>query len=110
MRFTAKGPDINDLTLLLGLGEEGGGDINLSGSLKKDVNDQLVLTANGNVGQMKIESRGKVSDLQNLRNIDFDLLASGPDLGRILRLFGVHQVREAPFMVRVDALRGRVQC
>jgi hypothetical protein len=31
------------------------------------------------------------------------MTASGPDLGRILRIFGVHQVREAPFMVRVDA-------
>ena len=103
MRFMAKGPDIDDLTLLLGLGEEGGGDINLSGSLKKEADDQLVLEANGNFGQTEIESRGVVSDLQNLRNIDFHMLASGPDLGRILRLFGVHQVREAPFMISVDA-------
>jgi len=103
MRFKAKGPDIDDLTLLLGLGEEGGGDINLSGSLKKEADDRLVLEANGNFGQTEIESRGMVSDLQNLRNIDFEMLASGPDLGRILRLFGIHQVREAPFMISVDA-------
>ena len=101
--FTAKGPNIDDLTRLLGLGEEGGGDIKLSGSLQKDANEQLVLEANGNIGQTEIQSRGMVSDLQNLRNIDFEMLASGPDLGRILRLFGVHQVREAPFTVRVDA-------
>jgi hypothetical protein len=103
MSFTMTGPDIDDLTRLLGLGEEGDGDINLSGSLQKDADEQLVLDVNGNIGQSRIQSRGSVSDLQDLRNIDFDMLASGPDFGRIARLFGIHQVREAPFTVRVDA-------
>lgn len=103
MRFTAKGPDIDDLTRLFGLGAEGGGDIKLSGSLQKDADEQLVLEVNGNFGQTEIQSRGTVSDLQNLKNINIEMLASGPDLGRILRLFGIHQVREAPFTVRVDA-------
>jgi hypothetical protein len=103
IRFTATGPDIDDLTRLLGLGEEGDGDIKLSGSLQKDADDQLVLEANGNFGQTEIQSRGTVSDLQDLRNIDFEMLASGPDIGRIFRLFGIHQVREAPFTVRIDA-------
>jgi uncharacterized protein involved in outer membrane biogenesis len=101
--FAATGPDVDDLTRLLGLGDEGDGDINLSGSLQKDANEQLVLEANGNFGQTEIESRGTVSNLQDLRNIDVDMLASGPDFGRIARLFGIHQVREAPFTVRVDA-------
>ena len=103
MSFTMTGPDIDDLTRLLGLGEEGDGDINLSGSLQKDANEQLVLEADGNFGQTEIQSRGSVSNLQDFRNIDFEMLASGPDFGRIARLFGVHQVREAPFTVRVDA-------
>ena len=66
MSFTAKGPDIDDLTRLLGLGEEGGGDINLSGSLQKNADEQLVLEANGNFGQTEIQTRATVSDLQNL--------------------------------------------
>jgi uncharacterized protein involved in outer membrane biogenesis len=103
IEFSAAGPDVDDLTRLLGLGDEGDGDINLSGSLQKDANEQLVLEANGNFGQTEIESHGTVSDLQDLRNINFDMLASGPDFGRIARLFGIHQVREAPFTVRVDA-------
>jgi hypothetical protein len=103
LSFTATGPDIDDLTRLLGVGEEGSGDIGLTGSLRIAADDRLVLEANGNIGQTEIEAQGAVSDLQNLRNIDFDVLASGPDLGRILRLFGVHQVREAPFMVSIDA-------
>lgn len=101
--FTASGPDIDDLTLLLGLGDEGNGDIDLTGSLHKNSFGQLVLEANGNFGQTTIQSRGIVSDLRDLRNVGLDATASGPDLGRILRLFGIHQVREAPFTVRIDA-------
>ena len=103
MSFTMKGPDIDDLTRLLGLGDDGSGDINLSGSLQKEADDQLVLQVGGNFGQIEIQSRGSVSDLQHPKNIDFDMLASGPDITRILRLFGIHRVREAPFTVRVDA-------
>lgn len=103
IRFTATGPDINDLTRLLGLGEEGGGDIKLAGSLQKSANDRLILEVDGNVGRAEIHARGSVSDLQNLRNVDIEIQTSGPDLGNILRLFGIHQVREAPFSLRVDA-------
>ena len=101
--FTAVGPDIDDLTRLLGLGEEGSGDIAISGSLQKITDDRLLLEANGNIGETKIQSQGTVTDLRSLKDIDFDLTASGPDLGRILRLAGIHQVREAPFMIRIDA-------
>jgi len=103
MSFTMKGPDIDDLTRLLGLGDDGSGDINLSGSLQKEADDQLVLQVGGNFGQMEIQSRGSVSDLQHPKNIDFEMLVTGPDITRILRLFGIHQVREAPFTVRIDA-------
>jgi hypothetical protein len=101
--FTAVGPDIDDLTRLLGLGEEGSGDIAISGSLQKITDDRLLLEANGNIGETKIQSHGMVTDLRSMKDIDFDLTASGPDLGRILRLAGIHQVREAPFMIRLNA-------
>ena len=58
----------------------------------------------GNIGQLEIEAAGEFSDLQDLEQVDIDLLASGPDLSRILRLFGVHQVREAPFMTTARAI------
>jgi uncharacterized protein involved in outer membrane biogenesis len=101
--FTAQAPDIDDLTRLLGLGDEGSGNIDFSGSLAKTPDGMLQLELNGNIGQTTIQSLGTLSDLQSLRDIDFDVTASGPDLGRILRLAGIHQVREAPFMLRVDA-------
>ena len=103
IRFTAKGPDIDDLTRLLGLGDDGDGNIDLSGAISKTAEEALLIELNGNIGQTSIQSRGTISDLQNLDSVNFDLTASGPDLGRMLRLVGIHQVREAPFMIRVDA-------
>ena len=101
--FTARGPDIDDLSQMLGLGTDGTGDIDLTGSLAKLDDNHLQLDVQGNIGATRIQSRGSVSDLQSLRDIDFDVTASGPDLGRILRFAGIHQVREAPFMIRLDA-------
>jgi len=103
IQFTAAGPDIDDLTRLLGLGDEGDGDIAISGSLQKILDDRLLLEVAGNIGGTQIQSYGRVTNLRSLSEIDFDLTASGPDLGRILRLGGIHQVREAPFMIRIDA-------
>jgi len=103
IEFSAAGPDIDDLTRLLGIGEEGEGDIDLNGSLTPQRDGPLVLELNGNIGQTEVEATGTVADLQSLDDIGMKALASGPDLGRILRIAGVHQVREAPFMIRIDA-------
>jgi len=105
LQLTASGPDLDDLTRMLGLGEEGEGDIQFTAALTPQDNGPLVLDVKGNIGQTEIEAVGAFSDLQDLEQVDIDLLASGPDLGRILRLVGIHQVREAPFMIDIDAQR-----
>ena len=101
--FTASGPDIDDLTRLLGLGEEGEGDINLSGKLTPLDSERLLLRVEGNLGQSEIDALGEIADLQRFGNMQLKATASGPDLGRVLRLVGIHTVREAPFMVRINA-------
>ena len=105
LNFTARGPDIDDLTRLLKMGQEGSGDINLSGSLRPVQQGPLVLDIKGNIGRTEIEASGTFSDLQDLEDIDINLLASGPDIRPILNFFGIDQVRESPFMVNVDAQR-----
>ena len=105
LSFVARGPEINDLLQALGLEAKGEGNIDLSGSLAASDDEPLKLDVSGNLGRMRIEASGSFSDLQNLEQVEFDLLASAPDLGRILGLFGIHQVREAPFMVNIDASR-----
>ena len=105
LSFTASGPDIDDLTRLLNMGEHGSGDINLSGSLRPVQQGSLVLDIEGNVGRTEIEVRGAFSDLQDLEDIDIDILASGPDIRPIFALIGIDQVRESPFMFDIDAQR-----
>ena len=104
-QFSASSPDISDLTQMLGMGEGTKGSIDLSGSLTPQDNGPLILDVKGNVGETEIEAAGEFSNLQDFEQIDIDLLASGPDLGRILRLAGVDQVRESPFMIDIDATR-----
>jgi hypothetical protein len=101
--FTAFGPDIDHLTGMLGLGEEGEGDIRLTGALKAAQAGNLVLSVEGNLGRTEIDAVGEIADLQSFANLQLKVTASGPDLGRVLRLAGIHQVREAPFMLRIDA-------
>ncbi len=101
--FTAFGPDVDDLTRMLGLGEEGDGDINLSGTLMPVADGPLILKVEGNLGLTEVDVIGEVADLQSFGNIKLSATASGPDLGRILRLAGIHQVRESPFMLKFDA-------
>jgi hypothetical protein len=100
--FTASGPDVDDLTRMLGLGEEGEGDIKLSGTLQPAVDGPLILKVEGNLGLTEIDVIGEVTDLQSFGRLNLQVSASGPDLGRVLRLAGIHQVRESPFMIRFD--------
>ena len=105
LEFAATGPDIDDLTRVLGLGEEGTGDIDLEGRLAASSDDSLELSLVGNLGSTDIETRGVFPDLQNFDSIDFDVQASGPDIGRLLQLAGIHNVRESPFMIDINATR-----
>ncbi len=105
--FKASAPDINDLLGALGLEEKGDGTIDLAGSLRPEDDGPLTLQVHGNLGRMEIEATGSVSDLQNLERFDLDLLATAPDLSRLLGLFGIHQLREAPFTIDIEARRER---
>jgi hypothetical protein len=100
--FAAFGPDVDDLTRMLGLGEEGEGDIKLSGTLEPVADGPLILRVEGNLGLTEIDVIGEVADLQSFERLQLQANASGPDLGRVLRLAGIHQVRESPFMLKFD--------
>jgi uncharacterized protein involved in outer membrane biogenesis len=101
--FAAHGPDVDDLTRLFGIEDEGEGDINISGSLTRRDDNQMVLDIEGNIGLTEINASGSVADLQSFDNIQLKATSTSPDLGRILRLVGIHQVRESPFVLHIDA-------
>ncbi len=105
LEFSFVGPDVDHLTRMFGLRQGNGGNIDLSGSLMPTPDGPLLLRAAGNVAEAEIEASGSFSDLQHLDEMSIDLLVSGPNLGRLFSLFGSDQVREAPFMIDIDATR-----
>ena len=106
LEFAIKCPDVNDVARLLQITEGGTGDIDLTGSLSAaDDSSPLTLAVAGRVGQSAVDAVGLVSDLRDIENGSLRLRASGPDLSRILKLFGVHDVPDAPFNIEIDLER-----
>jgi hypothetical protein len=103
--FAVVGPDIDDLGRVFQIGDLGEGGIDLRGTLRPEADGPLSLDVEGNFGQLDVEARGAFSDLANLRRAELRLLASGPNLSRILRLAGVHDIADSPFMLSLDAER-----
>jgi len=103
LEIAVSGPDINDLNRMLGLREEGEGDIRLSASLAPVEDGPLVLELEGNLGSTEIETRGQIADLQSFRDVKLRATASGPDLGRVLRLGGITEISDAPFRLSFEA-------
>ncbi|MGI9199801.1 MAG: AsmA family protein [Woeseiaceae bacterium] len=105
INFNASTPDINDVFHLLGVAQEGSGEIDLVGSLTPMEQGPLVLDFAGPVGRLEVEVTGELSDLRDLDQIDLKLLASGSDVGPILQALGIKQTRSTPFMVNINAAR-----
>ena len=55
---------------MLGLGEEGDGDINLSGSLQLVADGPLALNVKGNIGQTEVDMHGELVDLAEAAKMD----------------------------------------
>ncbi len=90
------GPDIDDVTEMLGLEDLGGGDLDLKISLTPQP-DALTLDASGHLGESFIELSGTVSDVAQFEKVDLQLSVSGPHLGNILGLFGVQGIPGGQF-------------
>ena len=103
--FGLYGPDIDDLTRMLGAGDDGVGDINLTGALEPQDDGTITLTVDGNLGATDIDALGTASDLSQLDELDIRLQAAGPDLSRVLRWIGIPRIPAEPFLIAVDARR-----
>ena len=109
IRFSAEGPAIDDLTEMLALGDEGSGDISVSGSLAPYGDEKMLLDITGNIGQTKLEATADFRNLTDFSVIDADVRFSGPDLGRVLAIAGITGVRKAPFLLVADVHRENEQ-
>ena len=103
------GPDIDDITGMLGLPDSGSGDIDLEISLrprpKDQVGDRVDLLAAGSVGENRIDLSGHVSDFKHFDRISVRMSMAGPDLHQAARLLGRRNFPEGPF--RLSGAVGR---
>jgi uncharacterized protein involved in outer membrane biogenesis len=104
MELSIKGPDVEDVTQMLGLADYGEGNLDIDASLTP-ADDQLQLTVGGNIGALTVEADGWVSGLADWREGYLIANASGPYLGRLLRVFGVKGVPDEAFAVAIEATR-----
>lgn len=105
LSFEATGPDIDHLTEMLGLGDEGSGDIALAGGLSKDSAAGMRLHISGNLGETRIEASAEFTSLADFLQIDAQVRSSGPDLSQVLALAGVQGIHPAPFQLVADLER-----
>jgi uncharacterized protein involved in outer membrane biogenesis len=106
LNLTAKAPDVNGLLELLNIDDPGEGDIDLIATLSEEPGQPLRLQVQGNLGRADIDVTGQFSDLQDYDQAALAFRASGPDIGRLMRLAGFYQVpADEPFTVEIDAQR-----
>lgn len=104
--FSVSGPSVSHLSALLGLGEVGEGNINLSGTLRPGSDDLLTLNLEGNAGQSEINITGSSPAIDDIRTLDIVAEARGPNLGQVMSYFGIHRISEAPFGLALNLKRG----
>lgn len=99
------GPDISNLSHMLGHGDAGVGPIDLRVSLTELDDQYLALRMGGVLGQTSVDAVGRLSDLSTLENTHMELNASGPDFGRVLSYFGIDGFPQSAFEVAFTAER-----
>jgi len=103
--FNIAGPSVSHISAMLGLGEVGEGDVELSGSLSVEDDGPLSLRVVGNLGQTQIDATGSSLAIDNFETVELVAAASGPNLGHILSYFGIDRVDEAPFEIALNLKR-----
>jgi uncharacterized protein involved in outer membrane biogenesis len=90
------GPKIEHLTEVLGIQQITTGPLQLDLEVKPD-KDIMRLDLTGTLGEFAVHADGQFADLQKLQNIELQVSASGPDIGRIAGLAGIEGVPNDPF-------------
>jgi len=98
------GPSIEYLTDILLLERITTGPLNLDLHMAPD-GETVKLDLVGEIGEFKLRADGQFSNLQDLENVSLQLSASGPDTGRIAKIFGVAGVPHEPFNITADLHR-----
>jgi hypothetical protein len=97
-RFEVSGPNAEYLTDVLQVPAVTSGPLDLVATIAP-VGDQLQMLLQGTFGEFSLDTSGQFVDLQDLRELELRVAASGPDARTVARLFGNDSVPEDPFSI-----------
>lgn len=99
-----QGPDIDEITDMLGVNDLGGGGFSLRAK-GGPVNGNYEADINGRVGDVSLGASAQASDISQLNELDLDVAINGPNLGSFTRVFGIENWPDKPFSLNGSAER-----
>ena len=99
-----KGPNIDEITAMLGIEDLGGGEFSLR--TKAGLVDGTYEAAiNGTIGDISLNFSAQASELSELNELDLNMAINGPSLGAFTRVFGIEHWPDKPFSLKGSAER-----
>jgi uncharacterized protein involved in outer membrane biogenesis len=102
--FEMQGPDVDEITTMLGFEDLGSGEFLLR-SRGGDVNGLYEVDISGQIGDITLSASARATDLFELNELDTNLAINGPSLGSFTRSFGIENWPDKPFSLKGDATR-----
>jgi uncharacterized protein involved in outer membrane biogenesis len=99
-----QGPDIDEITAMLGIDDLGGGGFSLRAS-GAQVSDGYEAEINGKVGGVSLSASAQSSDIVGFDDLDLKVAMSGPNLGAFTRVLGIEHWPDKPFSLKGQAKR-----
>ena len=103
-KLEIKGPEINDITQLLGLEDLGGGDFILSAEMAPG-DERNRVSLKGHIGDSFINLDGAVTNLKTFSGLNVDIHINGPSLGSFTRLLKLGDWPKEPFSIEGSITR-----
>jgi len=99
-----QGPNIDEITNMLGIDDLGSGGFSLHANGDK-VNGVYAADISGQVGDISLSASAQAVDPTQINEIDIKLAINGPSLGAFTRTFGIEHFPDKPFNLKGVAER-----
>ncbi|MGD9020266.1 MAG: AsmA-like C-terminal region-containing protein [Lysobacterales bacterium] len=99
-----QGPDIDEVTAMLGADDLGSGVFFLH-ALGGEAEGHYEASINGAIGDVSVDLSMQADNLASLGEFDLHLAAEGPNLGAMMRVFGIETWPDEPFSINGNARR-----
>ena len=99
-----EGPDIDEITAMLGIEDLGAGGFSLQATGTR-TNGEYEAEINGKIGDISLNVSAQASDIAEFKEIDLDVAINGPSLDSLTSVFGVENWPDKPFNLKGRAER-----